>query len=135
MEWNVFDANRRPLQPEVVAQITRPSSSEFQNRFAVLQPGESLSREFEITYLLREHREGYATTHTVEAHTTPPSFSSKLRGFASHACNRKLTWMFRRRPCSEDSPGFVAWFQHSQRGLPISLTDEITSNEVAITFR
>jgi hypothetical protein len=133
--WKVEDTKNGEIQPETIAILRSPAASEIQSRFVILQPGESYSHDFELTYLVPACQEGHATTKgPLSRHT--PIFYEEIRRYRIPETVNEITVQLIRDDGFEGPGGFSAWFgQDPPDGLVLNLDKKIRSTLLTIKFR
>jgi hypothetical protein len=139
MHWKVVTAGGQAIFLEKLASLPNPPASEFKNRFAILEPGESLAHDFELTYLLRVCTEGYTTslaegTSESRVYLHRGIFHESVGRFRVPETEDQVTVSLAYVVVLEAYGGFSDWFGHDQSELPLE-SNEIVSNNLAISFR
>jgi hypothetical protein len=133
MEWRVLRENMQPLERRVLAEANQPKTTEFRRRFVVLQPGESCSHDFELTFLVRQCQDGDRASGGKES-LSGLYFYEEICQYRVPQFEERITVQLVRRPTCLRADEFDEWFGHHVGALPLILAEKVVSNELSISF-
>ncbi len=138
MQWKMVNAQGQRLAWEKLGILPRPPASEFKNRFAILQPGESLVRDFELTDRVRACIEGHETSGSHGTTGGPVYlhqgiFYESVGRFRVPVSEHQITVSLARVVDDMAYGGFSEWFGHDEDEL-LGSRPEIVSHDLTISF-
>lgn len=133
MEWRVLRENMQPLERRELAEAKQPETTEFRRRFVVLQPGESCSHDFELTFLVRQCQDSDPASGGEES-SSGLYFYEEICQYRVPQVEKKIIVQLVRRPTCLRADEFDEWFGHHVGAIPLILAEKVVSNELSISF-
>jgi hypothetical protein len=132
MHWELSGVSAPILMWEKLANLEKPPESDFETRFVILKPGESIEHDFELTYLVRNCIVGHTTSGSKHVHGA--IFYESVGRWRIPAAERQITISFAFALDPEGYGGFRSWFGHDAKERA-DLPYDTISNKLTISLR
>jgi hypothetical protein len=117
MDWQVRTADGKSIKETGTEKLERPPSDKFRKRFKTLGPGESVSREVELTKSVQVFRSSHFRGRNREI---IPAAHELIGRFEIPRATRAVSISLEHKRKPDDTGGFLIWFRRHVKevGIP-----------------